>query len=599
MGVVINEVMVDPVGTDTGSEWIELYNPSNEAVALLNYDLYAAGTYYTFGDFTLDSGTFVVIHINSSGLNTVIDLYQGTSNNMSNISGTIALFKNSNHISSTIIDFIRYGNTATTWQSAAVTAGIWANNDYIPVTGEGNSMGRLPNGHDTNVSIDWTNFVSPTPGQENSISEIKEPDVPDYISPDDNQKFTLSQKIIFSWTEEEGVDYEYQIAKDENFINLIDVNELTIGKYYWRVMAKNDIFTVYTIPRSFEIIELVYSDKIIINELYPDPNSGESEWIELYNNSSETVDLRDWILEDEGLKQYKISNSFSIQPFGFLTISYIDSKITLNNDGDLIKLFDPNGKLVSSTPKYSGGQKGWSFVRDLFGLWSWTTKPTAGAANLMVAPEKNSEETNVEETEDIPKNTTPIEVKTGEVPNYEDYLVKITGTVIETSGNTFYLDDGSGRVKIYIQEATGIDKPPMHKGDIFEIIGIVNFYRGVWRILPQKQEDIKLIRAISSLDDAAAKSSIAKAASAKASTAKKSAAATTKARSPTTQKVAGINSQETKIQAYKSPFWIQVAKAFAGLAIILLILLAVKVMQVKRENPWWTKPIGGDFGDDT
>ena len=83
-------------------------------------------------------------------------------------------------------------------------------------------------------------------------------------------------------------------------------------------------------------------------------------------------------------------------------------------------------------------------------------------------------------------------VKTGDIGvATEGFIVQVRGTITKTSGDTFYLNDGSGEVRVIIKESTGITKPKMKKGDSFSIIGIVSQYNGVYRILPRIEEDIK------------------------------------------------------------------------------------------------------------
>lgn len=87
----------------------------------------------------------------------------------------------------------------------------------------------------------------------------------------------------------------------------------------------------------------------------------------------------------------------------------------------------------------------------------------------------------------------PHEVKTGEVgEDLEGFLVVVIGKVVETSGDTFYVDDGSGQVKVFIKESTGIEKPKMKKGDTVTIIGVVSQTTTGYRILPRFQEDVHL-----------------------------------------------------------------------------------------------------------
>ncbi|MCH8748534.1 lamin tail domain-containing protein, partial [Patescibacteria group bacterium] len=74
----------------------------------------------------------------------------------------------------------------------------------------------------------------------------------------------------------------------------------------------------------------------------------------------------------------------------------------------------------------------------------------------------------------------------------EGSLVTIQGHVTRTSGDTFYLDDGSGEAKVYIKSTTGIDKPKMKRGSAVSITGIVSETTSGYRVLPRWQEDVRL-----------------------------------------------------------------------------------------------------------
>jgi hypothetical protein len=123
-GVVVNEVLYDPPGSsDTGLERIELYNNGTQAVNLAGWELYPARTpYFRFGTFTLQPGTWVVIHLRESGTDTPTDLFEGTgaTQNMGNTTGSVPLFDSSYHSASTLMDFMEYGAGGQTWESAAV-----------------------------------------------------------------------------------------------------------------------------------------------------------------------------------------------------------------------------------------------------------------------------------------------------------------------------------------------------------------------------------------------------------------------------------------------------------------------------------------------
>lgn len=103
---------------------------------------------------------------------------------------------------------------------------------------------------------------------------------------------------------------------------------------------------------------------IIITELLPDPSPAiglpNSEFIELKNNSSTPISLRNWKLSD-GSATTTINSDFILQPDSFVIIcpnnaapSFISLGKTvgvsnfpsLNNDRDIIILYSPEGKII-------------------------------------------------------------------------------------------------------------------------------------------------------------------------------------------------------------------------------------------------------------
>lgn len=457
-----------------------------------------------------------------------------------------------------------------------------------------------------------------TPGAKNSVSDIAPPNPVTLLSPTDNQNLTDLENIELLWENPNIQDVTFELIVSPN-ADLTDpiidepnltatnylIEELALGAYYWQVITTNGVDDAASPIFSFTLVEPTYSDAILINELLPDPSGDETqnEWIELFNPSAEAVNLKGWILEDikGSIHQYKFAEDFIIAPGGYAAISRQDSGITLNNDQDGARLYWPNGKLLFETSVFSDGQEDWTWARKSNGAWAWTTKPTRAKINIFAAPPPEEEEAvGGNDEEPIIVNTVPIAIPAGDFKQYEHKLVKVTGTVVETSGNTFYLDDGSGKAKIYIQDKTGIDKPEMRRGDIFEVIGIVNLYRTTWRILPRQQADIKLIQAIKSATNTstAKTASTAKKTTTTAKKAASSSSSAASARSPTS----AISEVETTgdknvlgAANFKlpTPFWVQLMEFFTGLAAVFLILLVVKVMRILRP-----KVIGGNFGND-
>ncbi|MFZ2979181.1 MAG: lamin tail domain-containing protein, partial [Candidatus Magasanikiibacteriota bacterium] len=90
--------------------------------------------------------------------------------------------------------------------------------------------------------------------------------------------------------------------------------------------------------------EIVYynAGEIIINEINSDPGDGEDEFVELYNKTSDSISLDNWWLEDGSETKTKLSGSINAR--GFFVIEKPSGN--LNNAGDLLALFSPDGKEI-------------------------------------------------------------------------------------------------------------------------------------------------------------------------------------------------------------------------------------------------------------
>ena len=194
--VVINEVLYDPTGTDTGLEWIELKNIGAGAESLTNYCLYASSEHYVFPSFTLNSGAYVVIHWNATGSDDATSLYTGTASwsNMSNTAGSVAFFNtHSSHSSSTIIDFVEYGDSDNVYDGQAEGAGIWTAGDFASDVVAGHSLEYDGSG---DAGTDWFDQATPTQGADNAL-------------PVELSSFTVeatSVGVICKWTTESEIE---------------------------------------------------------------------------------------------------------------------------------------------------------------------------------------------------------------------------------------------------------------------------------------------------------------------------------------------------------------------------------------------------------
>jgi hypothetical protein len=121
--------------------------------------------------------------------------------------------------------------------------------------------------------------------------------------------------------------------------------------------------------------------QVVINEVYPNPNTGEEEWVELYNSGQETVELAGWELWDQLStlsKAYSFGTEVELASQEFLVISLTNK---LNNGGDTVILQDASGGEIDLF-EYTSSSKGKSWARNPLDFAEiFETEPTKGETN--------------------------------------------------------------------------------------------------------------------------------------------------------------------------------------------------------------------------
>lgn len=122
--------------------------------------------------------------------------------------------------------------------------------------------------------------------------------------------------------------------------------------------------------------------QVVINEVYPQPPSGEPEWVELKNTGSESLNLAGWTLEDilSSPKQIFLFESMQLEPNQLVLASFSGQ---LNNNGDGVVLKDQAG-LVISQMSYATSSLGLSWSLDQAGTFVLAT-PSPNLPNPSVA----------------------------------------------------------------------------------------------------------------------------------------------------------------------------------------------------------------------
>ena len=114
-------------------------------------------------------------------------------------------------------------------------------------------------------------------------------------------------------------------------------------------------------PTNTPIPTPISYQNIYLSEVYPNPQTGENEWVEIYNDNDFIVNLNNWYIddiEDGGSSPKKFS--LTIQPKSYAAFDL--STAMFNNDGDFVRLLDFEKKEKDSF-EYKNSQKGKSFGR--------------------------------------------------------------------------------------------------------------------------------------------------------------------------------------------------------------------------------------------
>jgi DNA/RNA endonuclease YhcR with UshA esterase domain len=456
--------MVDdkPDAVPTKEEWIEIYNPTDQISPLKGWSLVEGNHTFVFSEEQILPYEYLVIaHSLSSFTNLYgIEASFGWSSMALNNSGdTIFLRDNEQKI----IDEVTYTNNSAK---------------------EGSSVERLPRGDDSDdFSQDFIEQQFPSPfagilGNINlDINNVSENFIELFWDKNFGEDF--EEFILYKSTD--GKVWSESVISGQKETNF-KVDSLESGvRYYFKIRVlsfRNDFWDSNIVSAT---TKKQYSKNIIVNELLPHPSTGvNDEYIELYNQSNEDVDLAGWILEDLGGKQYIIpKNAESIMSANSYKIFYKSvTKISLNDDGDSINLLWPDGSLCSDSQEYKNAGYNMSWSRNADGGWIFSTTATPEAVNIFT--------TKKDEVKNIP--IIPVKEAKKRVKNE---WVRVEGVVTALPGlfgrRVMYIQDESGGVKIYFDKALW---PELKIGDRVIIYGKISISAGEHQIRVYSPYDI-------------------------------------------------------------------------------------------------------------
>ena len=240
-----------------------------------------------------------------------------------------------------------------------------------------------------NSSINWANsiVVNGTPGMSNSVSPRQFDlevttftyDPPNPFADEEIQFYAVIKNNgtsiaenfiveIFIDLNSDSTSQENEILTHEDFASLNPGDSITIqGSVAGLASGSYEAFAVIIFPlddmpdNNIKSVSFYVSPKpndfndIVINEIMYKPPGDEPEWIELFNRSADSINLKGWRIADKTSSALISDSTLIIQPEEYLILSddesisdfyQINSPLiilnlpSLNNAGDNLKLLD-------------------------------------------------------------------------------------------------------------------------------------------------------------------------------------------------------------------------------------------------------------------
>lgn len=580
--VVINEIMWD------GAEYLELFNPTEQTVALEGWTLtrqQAEGapkviTAFTAAD-TIAADDYFLIEKTAGA--TQVEAHKIVPALTLSNEGELVVLKDSEGV---VVD-------------TANRLGMWFAGEN---TTSGSSMERTSANAVGTEAGSWHTAVEEHSGRTGSpglLNSTPLPNTPPVAHLSADSQAHTGQTLTFSAEDSEDAEgdeltYSWQFGDGTSLSGLEVSHAYTKTGAYTVTLTVADQDAADTTTQTIIVTTPAYTDAVVVNEVLPNPVGSDAtgEFVELYNSGDTAVDLSGWQLDDAegGSTPYTLPNDTLIAATSYKVWYRSETKLAFNNDADAARLLDPAGAVRTQLTYEESAPEGHSYNRTSAMTASVSSTVTPGAANVITVPEENATEdedetaavatgrvagtsaatvalADIREEEmgtlvrtegvisappgalnvrwfylagsgaqvylhsaafpdlklgdkvrvtgtlasyqnetrlkiaqptDIQKLAggdppVPHHVETGEIgEDWEGSLVVVQGEVTQTSGDTFYLDDGSGEIRIVITDAAKIDKPKMRQGMALTITGVVSETRSGYRLLPRFQEDIRM-----------------------------------------------------------------------------------------------------------
>jgi len=254
-------------------------------------------------------------------------------------------------------------------------------------------------------------------------------------------------------------------------------------------------------------------DHIVINEIYPNANTGELEWLELYNPTGSDINLSDWSLCDntcdENDKGFSLTDEYIVLKNNYLVLEKGNNfPFGLNNSGDIVILRDKERNIIDSVVygSFDDGdnldnaplpRKGESISRIPNGADS-----NNDSVDFQIVPFTKNAENKMPENAVVEGSETEEELEVeNEIISVRQARESIDGTNVVTEGivttvpgdlsdSYFYLQDESAGIQIYCYKK---DFPLLEQGYMIRVTGELSSTNNERRIKIVNSSEIVII----------------------------------------------------------------------------------------------------------
>lgn len=393
--IVFTEIMYDLPGSDTGHEWVEIYNMGSGPVTIVEGSgndswRFNDGSNHILtlvqGNLVLQPGGVAVLTSTSTTFLADHPSFLGTLiNTVMSLNNTSDTLKLSADKGATFFGEITYQNTwggngdgkslekinltgsneLTNWRASAADGGT-----------PGVVNGGSPTSATTTPSSSTSQSTTGSGGSGSGAAAALTPTLKAEAGAD--VVIEVGQPIAFSGLTSQGAKiYKWYLGDG----SLKDGAEITHtyqfpGTYLVTLEIGNGSDTNIDQARVF-----VFGGKVLVNEFFIGTSSTTGQWLELYNPNNFSADMSGWVLES-GEAKFTVPKFVLIPAGGFLVLSQNITGLDLNKSGK-IQLKYPNGFMVDAV-SFEKNKPESSANRSADGFF-WSKELTPGRPNVIVS----------------------------------------------------------------------------------------------------------------------------------------------------------------------------------------------------------------------